>query len=91
MPFLGGQVLDDGRLTDSQGKTIDFSNSVIIMTSNLGSQYLKTEKSFESAEMKIKQAAMSHFPPEFINRLDGLLVFNQLNRRILQKIVQLQV
>lgn len=88
------QVLDDGRLTDSQGRTIDFSNTVIIMTSNLGSHHLlahMTEEAWIHTEEKVKESAMAHFPPEFINRLDGLLVFRPLDGGIMKQIVDLNI
>ena len=70
------QVLDDGRITDSQGRTVDFKNTIIILTSNLGSQY-----AFESGDVhdKYMEEVKRHFKPEFINRIDEIIVFNALD------------
>jgi len=89
------QVLDDGRLTDSKGRTVDFSNTVIILTSNLGAKQLlasATEPSaFPTAKKQVIQVAQRHFKPEFINRLDDLLVFEPLRPRALSAIVKRQL
>jgi ATP-dependent Clp protease ATP-binding subunit ClpB len=88
------QVLDDGRLTDSQGRTVDFRNTIIILTSNLGSDILLMKKDDEPIE-KYREPVMnvvrSVFRPEFLNRLDEILLFNQLSRKDMNKIVQLQM
>ncbi len=88
------QVLDDGRLTDGQGRTVDFRNTVIIMTSNLGSQVIQ-ELAGEANYAKMKSAVMeivgSHFRPEFINRVDEVVVFHPLGREDLRSIVEIQV
>jgi ATP-dependent Clp protease ATP-binding subunit ClpB len=90
------QVLDDGRLTDGQGRTVDFRNTVIVMTSNLGSQLIQ-EFSDDSAESytKMKAAVMgvvqAHFRPEFINRLDELVVFHPLGRSQIREIARIQI
>jgi ATP-dependent Clp protease ATP-binding subunit ClpB len=88
------QVLDDGRLTDGQGRTVDFRNTVIVMTSNLGSNVIQ-ELSGEENYDKMKQAVMSivsgHFRPEFINRIDDIVVFHPLGREQLHRIAEFQV
>lgn len=95
------QVLDDGRLTDGQGRTVDFTNTVIIMTSNLGSEYLLTgietdSKSgqtviTEQAKKKVMDVVKKHFRPEFLNRLDDIVMFHPLGQPELRKIVSLQL
>src|SRR5450432_382062 len=88
------QVLDDGRLTDGQGRTVDFRNCVVIMTSNLGSQVIQ-ELSGEANYAKMKQAVMQvvtqHFRPEFINRVDDIVVFHSLGREQIRSIVDIQL
>ncbi|WP_418969593.1 ATP-dependent chaperone ClpB [Alloscardovia omnicolens] len=86
------QVLDDGRLTDGQGRTVDFKNTILIMTSNLGSQFL-VAGDLEEDERKqaVMNAVHAHFKPEFINRLDDLIVFEPLTRDELAHIVDIQV
>src|ERR1700761_8188273 len=88
------QVLDDGRLTDGQGRTVDFRNCVIIMTSNLGSQVIQ-ELSGEANYDKMKEAVMQvvtqHFRPEFINRVDEIVVFHSLGREQIRSIVDIQL
>jgi len=88
------QVLDDGRLTDGQGRTVDFRNCVIIMTSNLGSQVIQ-ELSGEANYAKMKEAVMQvvtqHFRPEFINRVDEIVVFHSLGREQIRSIVDIQL
>eukprot|EP01123_Difflugia_compressa_P003531 TRINITY_DN1464_c0_g2_i2.p1 TRINITY_DN1464_c0_g2~~TRINITY_DN1464_c0_g2_i2.p1 ORF type:complete len:904 (-),score=238.10 TRINITY_DN1464_c0_g2_i2:178-2889(-) len=91
------QVLDDGRLTDGQGRTVDFSNVVIIMTSNLGAEHLLKDikkddtKLAQSTKDKVLAEVKRHFRPEFLNRLDDIVVFNPLSRDDLRKIVTLQL
>jgi ATP-dependent Clp protease ATP-binding subunit ClpB len=86
------QVLDDGRLTDGQGRTVDFRNVILIMTSNLGSQFLIAE---ELEEQQRREAVMemvrSSFKPEFLNRLDDVVIFDALSKEELGSIVDLQV
>ncbi len=86
------QVLDDGRLTDGQGRTVDFRNTILILTSNLGSQYIAdpslNEEAKRVAVMKVVQAT---FKPEFLNRLDDVILFDSLNTEELSRIVDLQV
>jgi ATP-dependent Clp protease ATP-binding subunit ClpB len=88
------QVLDDGRLTDGQGRTVDFRNTVIVMTSNLGSQIIQ-EMSGEENYDKMKTAVMDivgqHFRPEFINRVDDVVVFHPLGREQIQSIANIQI
>jgi ATP-dependent Clp protease ATP-binding subunit ClpB len=88
------QVLDDGRLTDGQGRTVDFRNTVVIMTSNLGSQVIQ-ELAGEANYSRMKAAVMEivgqHFRPEFINRVDEVVVFHPLGRDHIREIVQIQL
>ena len=86
------QILDDGRLTDGKGRTVDFKNTIIIMTSNLGSQIIK-ELSQDFAKMEKEMRAMldRHFRPEFLNRVDEILVFKALSKQTILKIVKLQI
>eukprot|EP00005_Dracoamoeba_jomungandri_P005200 CAMPEP_0174260800 /NCGR_PEP_ID=MMETSP0439-20130205/10560_1 /TAXON_ID=0 /ORGANISM="Stereomyxa ramosa, Strain Chinc5" /LENGTH=880 /DNA_ID=CAMNT_0015345131 /DNA_START=61 /DNA_END=2703 /DNA_ORIENTATION=+ len=86
------QVLDDGRLTDGQGRVVDFSNCVLIMTSNLGAEYLMDESlPFKQRKEKCIGVVKQHFRPEFINRLDEMVCFDALNRKDLHNIVTLQL
>jgi ATP-dependent Clp protease ATP-binding subunit ClpB len=85
------QVLDDGRLTDGQGRIVDFTNTVIIMTSNLGSQYLLDEIDESLASKKVHLAIESAFKPEFINRIDEIVIFNKLGKNQVERIVSLQL
>jgi ATP-dependent Clp protease ATP-binding subunit ClpB len=90
------QVLDDGRLTDGQGRTVDFTNTLIVMTSNLGSEYLAAEGMQEGqdprqAEQAVMAAVKNHFRPEFLNRLDETLVFHRLTREDMGAIVDIQL
>jgi ATP-dependent Clp protease ATP-binding subunit ClpB len=88
------QVFDDGRLTDGQGRVVNFSNTVIIMTSNLGSEYLVNRKEGESVE-KVREEVMkevrARFRPEFINRIDDILLFSRLGRDMMMQIVDIQL
>jgi ATP-dependent Clp protease ATP-binding subunit ClpB len=95
------QVLDDGRLTDSQGRTVNFRNTVIIMTSNIGSQYLTLipvdapedviEKEFEIAKKRVLEEVKNYFRPEFLNRIDEIIVFKPLFKKDIIQIVDLMV
>jgi ATP-dependent Clp protease ATP-binding subunit ClpB len=86
------QILDDGRLTDGKGRTIDFKNSLIIMTSNLGSQVIKEfGQDYEVMEREVKKILESHFRPEFLNRIDEVVIFKSLSKASLLKIVDLQI
>ena len=90
------QIMDDGRLTDGKGRKVDFKNTVIIMTSNIGSSYLQAEalragKDFEEARRQVLSALQQHFKPEFLNRVDDIIVFNPLGKEQLKQIVELQL
>ena len=85
------QVLDDGRLTDGQGRTVDFKNTVIVMTSNVGSQYWDTDSGREETRERVLAALRAHFRPEFLNRIDDIVIFNRLNEEDIAKIVDLQL
>jgi ATP-dependent Clp protease ATP-binding subunit ClpB len=88
------QVLDDGRLTDGQGRTVDFTNTLIILTSNLGSQYLAglgEDESVESVEPQVMEVVRGHFRPEFLNRLDEIILFHRLSASHMGPIVDIQV
>lgn len=94
------QVLDDGRLTDGQGRTVDFSNIVVIMTSNLGSQHLLNDVDLKSkadysisnhARERVMDSVHGHFRPEFLNRLDDLIIFSPLSHNNLTNIVSSQL
>ena len=88
------QVLDDGRLTDGQGRTVDFSNTLIILTSNLGSQYLtglKEGENVESVEPQVMEVVRAHFRPEFLNRLDEVILFHRLAQEHMAGIVDIQL
>ena len=87
------QVLDDGRLTDGQGRTVDFSNTIIVLTSNLGSQVIATlpdDASVESVEPQVMEVVRSHFRPEFLNRLDDIILFHRLGQAHMAPIVDIQ-
>ena len=85
------QVLDDGRITDGQGRTVDFKNAVIIMTSNIGSQYITEEESREARRRLVTDALRAHFRPEFLNRVDEIIIFDRLTEDDLKKIVEIQL
>lgn len=86
------QILDDGRVTDAQGHTVDFKNSVIIMTSNVGSQYiLDVAGDEEQMRSRVMESMRATFRPEFLNRIDEMIIFHALTKRELRQIVQLQV
>ena len=86
------QVLDDGRLTDGQGHTVDFRNTVVIMTSNLGSQFILDPTETENTmRERVLAAVRTHFRPEFLNRLDEILIFHRLGRQELRRIVDVQL
>ena len=85
------QVLDDGRITDGQGRTVDFRNTVLIMTSNIGSQFIMDEENAEQREAKVMEALRGHFRPEFLNRVDETVIFDRLKREELTEIVGLQL
>ena len=90
------QVLDDGRLTDGQGRTVDFRNTVIVMTSNLGSQYIQDfdgdgEEQYTQMKASVMGVVQAHFRPEFINRLDEIVVFRSLDKAQIRQIARIQV
>ena len=86
------QMLDDGRMTDGQGRTVDFKNAVVIMTSNIGSQWI-SDALLDGKEIrrKVMEAVQSHFPPEFLNRIDDLIIFDRLDIEELKRIVTLEL
>jgi ATP-dependent Clp protease ATP-binding subunit ClpB len=87
------QILEDGRMTDGQGRTVDFKNTVIIMTSNLGSQYIQDlgEKNRKEMERRVTAALREAFKPEFLNRIDEIVIFNSLGRDQIKEIVEIQL
>ncbi len=87
------QILDDGRLTDGQGRTVNFKNTVIIMTSNLGTSYLQgmSSQNRQDAENKVMSALRTQFAPEFLNRIDEIIIFNSLGKEEIKKIVDIQL
>jgi ATP-dependent Clp protease ATP-binding subunit ClpB len=90
------QILDDGRLTDSRGRTVDFKNTVIIMTSNIGASYLQAEgvsspEAFAEATDHVMESLRQHFRPEFLNRVDDIIVFNPLGEEQLTHIIELRL
>ena len=90
------QIMDDGRLTDGKGRVVDFRNTIIIMTSNLGSAYLqadalRSERDFEQATKQVMNALHAHFKPEFLNRVDDVIIFRPLGKEQLTKIVELRL
>ena len=84
------QLLDDGRLTDGQGRTVDFTNAVLIMTSNLGSEFIDPDLPDAAISERVMKVVRGHFRPEFLNRVDDLVVFHRLTKDDLRKIVDLQ-
>jgi len=85
------QILEDGRLTDGQGRTVDFKNTVVIMTSNVGSRWIEELTDREQMRQKIREALRAHFRPEFLNRIDEIIVFNRLTQEDIKKIVDIQL
>jgi ATP-dependent Clp protease ATP-binding subunit ClpB len=88
------QVLDDGRLTDGHGRTVDFRNTVIVMTSNLGSQRIQElagEENYARMKSEVMEIVAQHFRPEFINRIDDVVVFHPLNAAQIRRIVDIQL
>lgn len=88
------QMLDDGRLTDSQGRTVNFTNTLILMTSNLGSEYIQpveTAEENQAMQSQIMEVVRGHFRPEFLNRLDDILIFQQLGPEAMRPIVDIQL
>jgi len=87
------QILDDGRLTDGQGRTVDFTNTIVIMTSNVGSQWLEELGGGNDEEMRtrVMEALRAQFRPEFLNRIDEIVVFNSLTLEQIEQIVDIQL
>ena len=85
------QLMDDGRLTDGQGRTVNFANVVLIMTSNLGSEHIQPDLPDEVVEERVMLSVRGHFRPEFLNRVDDLIVFRRLSREQLREIVDIQL
>ncbi|HEY9603925.1 MAG TPA: ATP-dependent chaperone ClpB [Allocoleopsis sp.] len=89
------QVLDDGRITDSQGRTVDFRNTIIVMTSNIGSEHILNvsgdDSQYEEMRKRVTHALRNHFRPEFLNRVDDIIIFHTLNRDELRQIVSIQL
>lgn len=85
------QVMDDGRLTDGQGRTVDFRNTILILTSNVGSDFILNEEDPERRRAAVENALKSHFRPEFLNRIDGRLIFNRLEEDDIKDIVGIQL
>ncbi len=85
------QVLDDGRITDGQGRTVDFTNTVLIMTSNIGSRFILDEKEVATRNEKALDALRGHFRPEFLNRVDDIIIFDRLSVDDLKRIVDIQL
>ena len=87
------QILDDGRLTDGHGRTVDFKNTLIIMTSNLGSQLIQDlrEKDYEEMQKRVTEVIRSTFKPEFLNRVDEIITFHPLGREEIKKIIEIQL
>jgi ATP-dependent Clp protease ATP-binding subunit ClpB len=85
------QVLDDGRITDGQGRTVDFKNTVIIMTSNIGSQFIVDASDPAERNRRVTEALRNHFRPEFLNRIDEIIIFDRLTDKDLTKIVDIQL
>jgi ATP-dependent Clp protease ATP-binding subunit ClpB len=85
------QVLDDGRITDGQGRTVDFKNTVLILTSNIGSQYIMEDLPKEERNRRVQEALRSHFRPEFLNRIDETIIFDRLDASQITHIVDIQL
>jgi len=85
------QVLDDGRLTDGSGRTVDFRNAILILTSNLGSRAVAENATAEQRDRAVMDAVRAHFKPEFLNRLDDMVIFNSLTLSDLTAIVEIQL
>ena len=87
------QILDDGRLTDGQGRTVDFRNVVLIMTSNIGSDHIQGLEASEQSELedRVNAALRAHFKPEFLNRVDDVIIYHQLERGQIGEIAEIQL
>ncbi len=84
------QVLDDGRMTDGHGRTVDFTNTVLVMTSNLGSEFIDPDMPYDVIESRVMEVVRNHFRPEFLNRIDDTIVFHRLSKDDLRQIVEIQ-
>jgi len=84
-------VLDDGRITDGQGRTVDFKNCVLIMTSNIGSQYILEDLEKEERNRRVQDSLRGHFRPEFLNRIDEIIIFDRLDSTQITHIVDIQL
>ncbi len=85
------QILDDGRLTDGKGRTVDFRNTIIIMTSNVGSHLIQEVTDAQEMENRVMAALRAQFKPEFLNRIDDIIIFHALSKEDLKKIVEIQL
>ena len=85
------QILDDGRLTDAKGKTINFTNTIIIMTSNLGSEFIQEKSDYNEMKREVEQMLFRYFKPEFLNRVDEIITFKRLNKEIIRDITLLEI
>jgi ATP-dependent Clp protease ATP-binding subunit ClpB len=85
------QIMDDGRLTDGRGRTVSFTNTVLIMTSNVGSQYIVDEEDEEKIRQKVEEVLEQTFKPEFLNRIDEVVIFHRISKEDLKQIVEVQV
>lgn len=85
------QLLDDGRLTDGQGRTVDFKNTVVIMTSNIGSRHIRETEDYEEMKEKVGAELSGCFRPEFLNRIDDIIIFRKLDGKDLEKIIDIQI
>ncbi len=85
------QVLDDGRITDGQGRTVDFKNTVIILTSNIGSQFIMEDLAKDERNRRVQEALRAHFRPEFLNRIDEIIIFDRLDESQITHIVDIQL
>jgi ATP-dependent Clp protease ATP-binding subunit ClpB len=86
------QLLDDGRLTDAQGRTVDFRNTIVVMTSNLGSQWIvEPGLSWDEIQERVTDAVRSHFRPELLNRIDEVVIFRPLGKGEIKQIVEIQL
>jgi ATP-dependent Clp protease ATP-binding subunit ClpB len=85
------QILDDGRMTDGHGRTVDFKNTIIVMTSNIGSEWLLSDLESQEMEHKVFNALQNHFKPEFLNRIDDSIIFHRLSKEQLTRIVDIQI
>ena len=85
------QLFDEGRLTDGKGRLVDFKNTVVIMTSNIGTSILEEDITAEEKERLIEKELKRHFKPEFLNRLDEVVIYNKINESVIEKIVEIQL